>query len=56
MLSSQPQAARWDAVGVGLSGLCAAHCLLMPFILVTLSGSLLLIAGHGCNQHACHNQ
>lgn len=30
-------ARRWDRVGIALSGLCAAHCLLTPLALATLS-------------------
>lgn len=26
----------WDAVGVGLSGLCLAHCLVMPFSVILI--------------------
>lgn len=26
----------WDRIGIGLSGLCAAHCLLTPFLLAAL--------------------
>lgn len=28
--------ARWDRIGIGLSGLCAVHCLLAPLLLVLL--------------------
>ncbi len=30
-------ARRWDRFGIGLSGLCAVHCLLMPLALAMLS-------------------
>ena len=38
-MPSEPVVAKprtWDQVGIVLSGLCAAHCLLVPFVLVAL--------------------
>ena len=38
-MSSEPAVAKpptWDRVGIVLSGLCAAHCLLVPLALVAL--------------------
>lgn len=42
----RPASRSWDRLGVLLSGLCAAHCLLMPLLLV-------LMPLHGA--HALHD-
>lgn len=36
LLSQLPARPAWDRIGIGLSGLCAAHCLLTPFLLAAL--------------------
>ena len=42
----RPASRVWDRLGAALSGLCAAHCLLLPLLLVALP------LGHGA--HAVH--
>ena len=36
MRTLRVSAGRWDGVGIGLSGLCAVHCVLMPLVLALL--------------------
>lgn len=45
-LPTRPASRLWDRLGVLLSGLCAAHCVLMPLLLV-------LLPLHGA--HALHD-
>ena len=44
-------AARLDALGVGLSGLCAVHCLALPLL---LGSGVALSAGHGAPTDPTH--
>lgn len=36
MASTRSLPGTWDRVGIGLSGLCAVHCMAMPVVMVSL--------------------